>query len=202
MRCRLLTRARTEEKPWRASGLRLAMAIVLLAAVSGDHSPAVVSSPQLIIEESVAADFAALAEETWTQTLSVFRGRTACFGDVRLRASRELAGRASYDPQTATITVKVPGTRSRLQVALVHEIAHHIEFQCTEHQQFRPTFLALMSMPPNTPWRAQSAPWPDTPSERYAEAAVLAVLGDNPLPTKINPTPAEVAAVAAWAAGQ
>jgi len=164
--------------------------------------------PELIFDDSVASDFQALAVETWEQFLTVFEARTDCFGDVTLRATRTLDSRAAYDPQTAMVTVHVPGTRAMLQSALIHEWAHHVEFQCPDHEALRPRFLAALGLPPDTLWRpadllttTPTDAWDQIPSEHYAEATISLVLGQNQIPTKIRVSQAEVAAVGAWAAG-
>jgi hypothetical protein len=164
--------------------------------------------PQLIFDQSVGDDLAALAEETWVRFLVVFRARSGCFGDVRLAATTELGSRAAYDPARAMVTVRVPGTAALLREALVHEWAHHVEFQCDQHQVFRPAFLAAVGLPPDTPWRLDDAPanvpasvWAGIPSEQYAEATVELVLDRRQIPTKIRVSREAVHAVAAWAAG-
>lgn len=164
--------------------------------------------PQLIIEDSVASDLSALAGDTWTQFLDVLEGRTGCFGDVRLRASRTLDDRAAYNPDTATVTVRVPGSRALLQSALIHEWAHHVEFQCQEHEELRAAFMAAQGLPPDVPWRPDLAPadipaseWAEIPSEQYAEAMIVLVLGRRQIPT-VAPVKAEaVRVLAEWAAG-
>lgn len=165
-------------------------------------------APRLIIDDSVASDFQALAEETWARFLTVFQARTDCFGDVRLRATRTLSSRAAYDPVSATVTVRVPGTLAMLQEALVHEWAHHIEFQCDEHQDLRRAFLIEQRLPPDTPWRPDDAPasapgnvWAGIPSEQYAEATIELVLGRRQIPTGVHITREAVHVVAVWAAG-
>ncbi|MEE8389211.1 MAG: hypothetical protein V3S14_00225 [Anaerolineae bacterium] len=164
--------------------------------------------PRLVIDDSVAGDFEALAIETWDRFLTVFQARAGCFGDVRLRATRTLDSRAVYDPDDATVTVRVPGTPAMLQSALVHEWAHHIEFQCEAHKEFRRAFLAAQGLPPDTVWRPDNAPaemptseWADIPSEQYAEATVALVLGDRPIPTKARITRKAIRVIAEWAAG-
>ena len=160
--------------------------------------------PRLIIESSVDESFAALANETWTSFLTTFAARTDCFGDVHLQASYQLPARAGYDPDTATVTVRVPGSAAKLRAALIHEWAHHIEFQCPEQQTMRPAFLAAEGFPPETPWRPEDTPvtadiWADTPSEHYAEAAILLVLGHNATPTQIHVQREAIDVLAAWA---
>jgi hypothetical protein len=164
------------------------------------------TSPHLIIEPSVDESFAALADETWTAFLTTFAARADCFGDVHLQASYQLPARAGYDPATATVTVRVPGSAARLQAALIHEWAHHIEFQCPQQQTMRPAFLAAEGFPPDAAWRparsdTSTDAWADIPSEHYAEAAILLVLGHNATPTQIHVRREAVDVLAAWAEG-
>lgn len=170
--------------------------------------------PRLLVDDSVAGDFAVLAQSTWSQFLVAFSGRTACFGDVHLRAVGDLASRAVYDPPTATVTVRVPGTPAMLQGALVHEWAHHIEFQCPAQQQLRAAFLAAQGLPAGTVWRPDNTPaasqtvtptpesiWATIPSEQFAEATIEVVLGERSIPTTAPVTPAAVQVIAQWASG-
>lgn len=196
-----------------AGGALIVIAIVLLvsgATLSGCTSnvPASKQRPRLIMDDSVADDFRALAMETWDRFLTVFQARADCFGDVRLRATRTLDSRAAYNPDSGTVTVRVPGTPAMLKSALVHEWAHHIEFQCEAHKGLRPAFLAAQGLPPDTVWRPDNAPaemptseWADIPSEQYAEATVALVLGDRPIPTKARITRKAIHVIAEWAAG-
>lgn len=185
----------------------IATAVLLCGAVLGAWLGSALAprhSPQLIVNASVASDFEALALETWEQFLAAFQARVGCFSDVRLRATRTLDNRAGYDPQTATVTVRVPGTRAMLQGALVHEWAHHLEFQCQAHQDLRPAFLSAQGLPLDTPWRPDDTPasaWADIPSEQYAEATIELVLGDRRIPTKVRVTREAIHVVAEWAAG-
>jgi len=164
------------------------------------------STPCLIIASSVDDGFAGLAAETWSSFLTAFAARTDCFGDVHLQASYQLPARAGYDPATATVTVRVPGSAAKLRAALIHEWAHHIEFQCPEQRTMRPAFLAAEGFPPGAPWRPEharvtSSIWAEVPSEHYAEAAIEFVLGHNATPTQIHVQRAAVDALAAWARG-
>ena len=156
--------------------------------------------PQLIFDDTVAADFRLLADETWALFRTTFATRTDCFGDVTLRTDPNLESRAAYEPERAIVTVKVPGTPAFLQAALVHEWAHHVEFQCEAHHSLRPALLASLDLPSGTPWRT-SHEWNESPSEQYAEAVVELVLGDHPLPTKIRVKPESVAVLHSWTKG-
>jgi hypothetical protein len=187
------------------------IAILVIGAASGCRQADTPSSerrPKLIVDDSVAADFDALAAETWDKFLTVFQARTGCFGDVRLRAAYTLDSRAGYDPDSATVTVRVPGTPAMLQGALIHEWAHHVEFQCEEHRELRSAFLAVQGLPPDTPWRLDDTPasssagdWANVPSEQYAEAAIELVLGERPISTPVRVTREAISVIEEWAAG-
>ncbi len=164
--------------------------------------------PRLIVDTSVASDFSTLAQETWQQFLDVFHARADCFGDVYLHAATVLNSRAAYDPPTAIVTVRVPGTRAMLQSALIHEWAHHIEFQCPAQKELWPAFLVAQGLPTDTVWRPDDTPantpeseWATIPSEQYAEATIEVVLGSRPIPTTAHVTTEAVHVIAQWAAG-
>lgn len=166
-------------------------------------------TPRLIPDGTVASDLRALALETWNQFLPVFEFRSGCFGDVRLHATKELKSRAAYDPATATVTVRVPATVAMLQGALVHEWAHHIEHQCEAHQKLRPAFLAAQGLPADMPWQVDYSPagipesaWALIPSEQFAEATIVLVLGERSIPTTARVRAEAVAVIAGWASGR
>jgi hypothetical protein len=182
-----------------AGGLVLLIAGLITVLVQAAAQPA---RPRLVVHESVASDFAALAGETWEQFLLAFPARTGCFGDAHLVAVRQLASRAAYDPATATVTVPVPGTRAMLQGALIHEWAHHMEYQCPAQEEMRGAFVQAQGLPPDTPWRADEADhWQDMPSEQFAEAAIVTVLGGRSIPTTVHLSPAAVQVVRDWGRG-
>lgn len=188
----------------------IALLMLLFGAISGGESGAVPlfeDGPELIIDESVAPDFEALAIQTWDQFLTVFRTRKDCFGDVYLRADDTLSSRAAYDPNSATVAVRVPATAAMLKGALVHEWAHHLEFQCKEHEELRADFLFAQGLSGETPWRTGETPkraassWADMPSEQYAEATIVLVLGGRPIRTRARITSQAVDVIEKWAAG-
>jgi len=193
---------------WRVAWARAAALIVALALLASAQPPTVAARPALVMDDSVGADLAALAEETWEQFLAAFPARQGCVGEVRLRARATLDARATYDPDARTVTVRVPGTPAMLASALLHEWAHHLEFHCPAHVALRPAFLAAQRLPPDTPWRPERAPsassaspWADIPSEQYAEAVVALVLGGRPVPRHAHLTPEAIRVVGRWAAG-
>lgn len=164
------------------------------------------ATPRLIIDASVDEDFAAVIQETWVQFLFVFAARRDCFGDVLVKADYDLVDRAKYDPRTATVSVRVPERASILKGALVHEWAHHVEFQCEAQTEMRAVFIEAQGMPANTPWRLEkgttsilSSDWANIPSEQYAETTIVVVLGERPVSTKAPITAEGVKVISAWA---
>jgi hypothetical protein len=138
--------------------------------------------------------------------LLVFAARSDCFGDVRVKADYDLSDRAMYDPRTATISVRVPERASILKGALVHEWAHHVEFQCNAQTEMRATFIEAQGLPANTPWRLEdgttnilSSDWANIPSEQYAETTIVVVLGERPVSTKAPITAEGMEVIRAWA---
>lgn len=184
----------------------LGAVLCLLSVVAtgcGRHYP-----PRLIPDSSVGSDFAALASSAWDRFLTVFQARSHCFGDVHLHAAYSLEGRAGYDPDTATATVLVPATPAMLESGLIHEWAHHLDYQCPALRQLRPAFLAAQGLPAETPWRMEYNPgntptdvWAAQPSEQFAEATIVVVMGDRPIPTAARVSPEAVRVIEQWASG-
>ncbi len=182
---------------------RYAMLLLGMAALVGVVGPSnrPPEPPALTADTSVAADLRALAAETWDAFLTTFAARSDCFGDVRLHASLTLPERAAYDPATATVTVRVPATAALLREAMVHEWAHHLDFQCAALDSLRPAFLSAQGFPPGTPWRPAdpAGKWASIPAEQFAEATIEVVLGSRQVRTGVHLTPEAIAVVAAWA---
>ena len=64
--------------------------------------------------------------------------------------------------------------------------------------------MAALGLPAATAWRPAGESvgmGGDSPSERYAEAAIVLVLGRRPIPTREHVNQAAVDALARWAAG-
>lgn len=162
--------------------------------------------PRAFIDDSVASDFRALIQETWWQFLEFFSARSDCFGDIRITAVKALKDRARYDPAQATVLVRVPERGSVLRAALIHEWAHHIEFQCAAQANLRPAFLAAQGLPLNTAWYLEEGTtdmpshlWGRVPSEQYAETVVAAVLNDRTFWTPVRISDEGVRVITAWA---
>lgn len=180
--------------------LCIAVSSYLLAAAQPGKTP------QLWIDRSVAPDFAALIRTTWDSFLIVFAARQDCFGDLRIVAVTELADRAQYEPATATVLVRVPARGSALRAALVHEWAHHLEFQCAAQVELRPAFLAAQGLPPDSAWYAADGStalhayqWATIPSEQFAETVVAVVLDQQRMRTPARVTAAGRQVITAWA---
>jgi hypothetical protein len=96
-----------------------------------------------------------------------------------------------------------------LQSALIHEWAHHIEFQCEAHQEMREAFALAQGLAPDVSWRPDdslpantpTSDWAGIPSEQYAEATIELVLGNRPIPTPVRVTREAIRIVEKWAAG-
>ncbi len=191
----------------RSIALHLMGTVLCLLAVTagGCGRP---TPPRLVFDTSVGSDLAALATSTWDRFLTVFQARTGCFGDAHLHAAYSLDGRAGYDPESATVTLLVPGTPAMLESGMIHEWAHHLDYQCPELRKLRPAFLAAQGLPAGTPWRidyrvgeTSTDEWAAQPSEQFAEAAILVVMGDRPIPTAAQVRPEAVDVVEKWASG-
>ena len=157
------------------------LAVVAAAAVAVASVFAVLNAgsdePRLRIDDSVAADFAEVAEETWDLFLAAFPAYLDCIGGITLVADYDLDDRANYDPGGAQMAVRVPGPRVLLERAVAHELGHHLEFSCDAHQAMRPAFLAALGRDQETPWFTGEEP-EGIPSEVFAEAVVEIVLED------------------------
>lgn len=166
--------------------------LVTLAAC-GPHE-----GPALVPDDSVESDLAALAATTFATFLEAAPGVADCVGTVRLAAATQLADLATYTPGSATITLRVPATAPNLRDSLVHELGHHVELACTSHTELRDEFLAVQGFPASQPW-FEGPSWERTPSEQFAEAVVLVVLGRRMRNLgRLHVDPLAMELVAAW----
>lgn len=156
--------------------------------------------PALVFGDGTPDDLRALASDTFDAVADAFPARRDCLGSVRLTGARVLEDRARYDPDRQEITLRIPATAPQLETSLVHELAHHLEFSCPEHGELRAAFLAAQDLDPDTDW-FDGASWELTPSEQWASAVVIHVLGspDDRAPIAIDPTALDV--VRSWADG-
>lgn len=148
----------------------------------------------------MAGDFATVAIELWDEFEVFAAGRLDCFGPVTIQASTTLTDRAQYEPLEQTITVLVPRSIPSLRESLVHELAHHVEHECPAHETGRASMLEAMGFPPDAAW-FEGDRWPETPSERFAEATVKLLLGGREIAADVFLTEAELQSVARWWSG-
>ena len=155
----------------------VALTVLLVSALAG----ALVltradAPPALRFDDTVPDDLRSVAADAWDDFLAAHPQHLDCIPPVTLTAAWELADRAEYRPDTATVVLRVPGTAPNLADSLVHEFAHHVEFTCPEHEELRSAFLEAQGFPAVAHW-FEGAAWETTPSEQYAEATVEVVLG-------------------------
>ena len=170
------------------------LAIALGVSACGD------SIPELRHDDTVPDDLRELADQTWNDFMEALPARWDCIPPPVLHAAWELETRAEYEPATATLSVRVPGTPATLRSELIHEFAHHVEFTCRQHQELRPAFLAAQGFAPDASWN-QGASWDTTPSEQYAEATVELVEGRRVHHGGILLRPEAVDVVRQWGEG-
>ena len=153
-----------------AAGCSIFAAIIAVVLGSG-------SQTMLVVDASVATDFARVAEEDWALFVDGFPAHRDCIGQVTLVADYALDDLAKYDPSTRTIAVRVPAPEVLLDRALVHELAHHLEFVCPAHIDVRVKFLAALGRS-GADWFVGEE-WGRIPSEIFAEGVVEYVLNER-----------------------
>lgn len=167
--------------------------VLVVACVGGGP---IVSSPA-----ATPDDLRALVDETFDVFVDAFPARHRCIGAVTVIGSRDLSDRGTYDPESRTVTLRIPATARQLEVSLVHEMAHHLESACSDHVQIRPTFMAAQGFEPETTWRPEGAAWEAIPSEHWASAVVIHVLGRIDDRARIVVSARSIGTVEAWATG-
>jgi len=176
------------------------LAAVLAIVATGAFAWRQDAGPELRFDPAVPDDVRALAIGTWGDLLAAAPARIGCIADLTLATAWELDSRGEYSAQTATVTVRIPGTPATLRDEMIHEFAHHVDFTCPEITTLRPVFLEAQGMPATTDWFAGDT-WESTPSEQFAEAAVAVVLGRRPQHGNVHLTDDAVTAVRAWGLG-
>jgi len=182
------------------SGAVRSLLVVIVAALAGATAIVALSDDgaELVIGESVAADFAALAEAAHGRFVAAAPAVESCMGSLRLEAAADLDDLALYEQSSATVHLRVPATAASLEASLVHEFAHHLEVVCESHQSLRSEFLIAQGYPADTDWFGEVA-WEKRPSEQFAEAVVQVVVGSrsrHQLGLRLNPE--SVRLVEAW----
>jgi hypothetical protein len=177
-----------------ATVLAVGAALTLAVGVAaGEPSP---GRPRIAYDPAVPADLRAVADGAWTSFTDAFRSRWACIPDVHLTDAWRLPVRARYDPAERLVTVRVPGTAPNLRATIVHEFAHHLEFGCPAVSRLRPAFRTAQGLPDGVGW-FRGASWDRVPSEQFAEATVVLVLGPSGRP-RVLVRPAALAILRRW----
>jgi hypothetical protein len=184
---------------------RVTALVVVVSTVTVLTSIAVVEAgsrrrPDLRFADGVPQDVQALARATWERFTNAVPARWDCLAPVTLDEAWELEDRAAYDPDLRVVTLRIPGTAPNLEATLVHEFAHHLDFSCSDRAGVHARFLAAQGLSADTPWFAGGT-WEQTPSEQFAEAMVVLVLGRGSPPPRIMVTPRAVVAIRAWGRG-
>jgi hypothetical protein len=143
-------------------------------------------------------DLKALASETYSVFAAAVPRWAACVDGTVLNGAWELDDRGRYEPATGEITIRIPATAGQLEISIVHELAHHLEFVCPQDDEIRHAFTAAQGLDPEADW-FDGATWESTPSEQWATAVVQYVL-DRPDERARTPITAEaMEIVATWA---
>lgn len=177
----------------------LALLAALLAGSTtpqDDHRPA----PVVTVAADAPDDLRSLVLDTWAEFVDSFPARTSCMQPVTVEGAWILDDRATYDPRRRVIAVRVPATAPSLRASLVHEFAHHVEFTCPAHRQLRPGFLRAQGLSSDASWFSGRS-WEETPSEHFAEAAAVFVLGERPSNLRIAVSARALAVLSKWARG-
>lgn len=154
--------------------------------------------PALRFTSATPEDLREVATEAWERFAAAFPARSSCLGGITVGVAWDLRDRARYEPASALVLVRAPGTAGNLTASLLHEYAHHVEHRCPPSAAFRRRYVDAAGLPAGTPWRGGDR-WDRTPSERFAEAAVVHALGGRPPHVLIHVHPREVALVTGWA---
>ena len=115
-------------------------------------------------------------EGLWSEFVAGAPAQAACLlaNPPRIEAKWDMAPRAAYAPDTATLFVR-PNDLSRLVV--FHELAHHLDFTCGAADAVGGDLRAAQGIAASKPWWKHGSPvtWP---AEYFANAVAIA-LGEN-----------------------
>jgi hypothetical protein len=180
--------------------IAFALALVTAGTVLGGPTGATgtPSGAVLLVAPDVPNDVRVLALHTWAKFVNAFAARSGCIEPVTLEHAWRFPDRGAYDPDAATIVLRVPGTAPNLRHTLIHEFAHHLESSCPVQRSMRRPFLVASGEPPDTPWFSGSR-WAEVPSERFAEAVAVYVLDERPSHLRVSVSDDALAEIERWA---
>ena len=176
----------------------LALAVATLSLVSACGGGAV--SPTPVFGANTPSDLRALTAETLSRVAEAVANQAECLDGLVVSGAWELDDRARYDPASSEMTVRIPATAAQLETSIVHEMAHHMEFTCPQSEEVRRDFISAQGLPADTAWFDGSS-WETTPSEQWATALVLHVLGRPDERARISVNADAMEIVRAWAEG-
>lgn len=159
-----------------------------------------VEGPSLVTVQNLPVEVRRLTDETWASFLHVFSGKRGCIGIVALELVADVeGGAAEYLPPERLVRIEIPTTPLRFPESLAHELGHHLEEVCSVEREIGAAFRAASRFDPDADWTRASR-WRDRPSEHFAEAVVLLVLGERLTHADvIELDPSAVELVEAWA---
>ncbi len=155
-------------------------------------------TPTLLFGDDTPDDLREVANSTFEVFVGRFSDRADCIGSVTLVGARHLDDRARYIPGERSVILRIPATAPHIEVSLVHEWAHHLEFACESHQELRAPFLRSVGLPPDAAWFGGEV-WEGIPSEMFASAVVEYVLGRRDEASAIVLDPEAIDVVRDWA---
>ena len=172
------------------------MLILVVACGGGAVTPA----PTFGV--NTPTDLRELTSEVFAGVMPKRSRRSAgCLEGVIVSGAWELDDRARYDP---AVPARSPSAfrqpRPQLEISIVHEIAHHVEFACPQDEGTRRGFMAAQGLADDADW-FDGASWETTPSEQWASAVVLHVLGRPDERARAPMTARAMEIVEAWAVG-
>ncbi len=173
--------------------------VVAAASLAVAGLGAAARPPELLVTPTTPDDVAVLAAATFDRFIDAAPATRKCIGTVRLAAAWSHGDRGSYDADTSTITLRIPGSAPRLASTLVHELSHHVDIACLP-AEVRGSFLTAQRLTGDTPW-GEGASWAEVPAEQFAEAMVEVVLGRRTPTLGVRIDPVAVELVGHWARG-
>ena len=171
---------------------------VLVAAASLAVAGFGTATPQLSVAPGTPEDVAELAAATFDRFIEAAPAVRNCIERIRLVSAWHLDDRGSYDAETFTVTIRIPGTAPRMAATMVHELAHHVDHVCLP-DGVRTTFRRMQGLAETLPGTRSS--WAEVLAEQFAEAMVEVVMGRRVPTLGVKISPEAAALVGRWARG-
>lgn len=173
------------------AALAAALALPAVARPTSDLVQVSGWTPRLEMQ-GLEGNAAEAVEGLWAEFVAGAPAQAACLlaSPPRVEANWDMAPRAAYAPDTATLYVR-PDDLERLVV--FHELAHHLDFACGGAEAVGAGLRAAQGIDPSKPWWNHGDPvtWP---AEYFANAVAVA-LGES---SRHGVTGSAVAVVEEW----